>query len=492
MNKKIPLKLIIDTISNEKGLSEDFIFNAIEAALISATKYKYSFDINVKIKINKKHGTYITYRLWTVINDPAINEKIESPYTEITLSVAKIENCNIKIGDKIEELIESIQFGRIAIQAAKQVIIQKIKNAERELIAQDFKSKIGHILTGTVKKINRDNLILEFDNKAEGILKKNDLLQRETHRLGDNVKVYLYNVITYKKGPQLIVNRSSNEMLIELLKMEIPEIEEGIIEIKAVARDPGSRSKIAVKTNDGRLDPIGTCIGVKGTRIQTISNELYGEKIDIILWNSDSTQFVINSIALTEIISIIVDKDTKTMEIAVSEEMVPQAIGKNGQNIKLASSLTGWKINVISIKEAKNKEQMEIKKYIKMFSKKLNISEHISTILVNEGFRSLEELAYIPKQEFSKINKIDEILIYELREQAKNLLLIEEKSKNIKQLNDLQKLQLDKQIYNKFIENNINSCNDLIKTDINILIKITNLTKEYCDNLIIKAKKFLS
>lgn len=415
MNKKIPLKLIIDAVSHEKGLSEDFIFNAIEAALISATKYKYFSNTNIKIKINKKNGTYITYRLWTVVEDPLINENIKTSFTEISLSAAKIENSDIKVNDIIEELIESIQFGRIAVQAAKQVIIQKIKNAERELITKEFKSKIGQIITGNIKKITRDSLILLFDNKAEGILKKDDILQKEKHRIGDNIKVYLYNVITYKKGPQLIVNRSSNEMLTELFKIEIPEVGEGIIEIKAVAREPGIRSKIAVKTNDGRLDPIGTCIGIKGSRIQTISNELYGEKIDIILWDSNITKFVINAMSPAEINSIVVDNDNKSMELAVPINMLAQTIGKNGQNVKLANILTNWKISVISSDEAKLKEQSEIKKYIELFSNKLNISENFSTLLVNKGFRSLEELAYISKKELLKLNIFDEKFVNKLK-----------------------------------------------------------------------------
>ncbi len=423
MNKKIPLKLIIDAVSHEKGLSEDFIFNAIEAALISATKYKYFSNTNIKIKINKKNGTYITYRLWTVVEDPLINENIKTSFTEISLSAAKIENSDIKVNDIIEELIESIQFGRIAVQAAKQVIIQKIKNAERELITKEFKSKIGQIITGNIKKITRDSLILLFDNKAEGILKKDDILQKEKHRIGDNIKVYLYNVITYKKGPQLIVNRSSNEMLTELFKIEIPEVGEGIIEIKAVAREPGIRSKIAVKTNDGRLDPIGTCIGIKGSRIQTISNELYGEKIDIILWDSNITKFVINAMSPAEINSIVVDNDNKSMELAVPINMLAQTIGKNGQNVKLANILTNWKISVISSDEAKLKEQSEIKKYIELFSNKLNISENFSTLLVNKGFRSLEELAYISKKELLKLNIFDEKFVNKLKEKIKEIFL---------------------------------------------------------------------
>ena len=423
MNKKIPLKLIIDAVSHEKGLSEDFIFNAIEAALISATKYKYFSNTNIKIKINKKNGTYITYRLWTVVEDPLINENIKTSFTEISLSAAKIENSDIKVNDIIEELIESIQFGRIAVQAAKQVIIQKIKNAERELITKEFKSKIGQIITGNIKKITRDSLILLFDNKAEGILKKDDILQKEKHRIGDNIKVYLYNVITYKKGPQLIVNRSSNEMLTELFKIEIPEVGEGIIEIKAVAREPGIRSKIAVKTNDGRLDPIGTCIGIKGSRIQTISNELYGEKIDIILWDSNITKFVINAMSPAEINSIVVDNDNKSMELAVPINMLAQTIGKNGQNVKLANILTNWKISVISSDEAKLKEQSEIKKYIELFSNKLNISENFSTLLVNKGFRSLEELAYISKKELLKLNIFDEKFVNKLKKKIKKIFL---------------------------------------------------------------------
>lgn len=493
MNKNIPFKLVVDTVSNEKGLSENFIFNAIEAALISATKHKYSFDVDIKIKINKKYGTYITYRQWTVVEDSLKNDKI-NPLKELYFNIAKTENVNIKVGDKIEELVNSVKFGRIAIQVAKQVIIQKIKSAEREVMASEFKKKIGSIITGTIKKITRKSLILDFGNDADGILKKDDILQREIRRIGDNIKVYLYNVVNYKKGPQLIVNRSSDEMLIELLKLEIPEINEGIIEIKSISREPGSRTKIAVKTNDGRIDPIGTCIGIKGTRVQAISNELYGEKIDIILWHSNPVYFVLNAMSPAIINSIIVDYDTKTMELSIIESMIPKAIGKNGQNIKLASILTKWNINIISIEEANNKKTIEIKKYTNLFSKKLNISENISKLLVNEGIRSLEELAYIPKNELLKTFEINEKCLNEIREKAKNILIFEKLNKNImsnSEFNDLQKLQLDKKIYDILIEKKIYSIKELLKININNLANITNLSKKQCDILIEKAKKFI-
>lgn len=423
MSKEIPLNLIVDTVSNEKGVSQEVIFRALEAALVSATKKKHGADIAVRVDIDRKTGTYNTYRVWTVVEDPEPNVPLESPLTQITFSAAQYENPEIQLGDAVEEQIESVDFGRIDAQTAKQVIIQKVKEAERQLVYEEYLHKKYELVNGTCKKNTRDGAIIDLGGNAEGLLAKEEMLPKEAFRPGDRVRAVLKDVVAEQRGPQLILSRAGNEMLRALFMLEVPEVAEGIIEIKGIARDPGLRAKIAVKTNDSRMDPVGACVGMRGARVQAVSNELGGERVDIILWDESPAQYVMNAMAPADIVSIIVDDETQVMDVAVTEESLSQAIGRGGQNVKLASQLTGWTLNVISDKEAKQKDSAEAESTAKLFMESLTIDEDVAEVLVNEGFTSLEEIAYVPIQELLEIEGFDEDIVNELRSRAKDTLV---------------------------------------------------------------------
>lgn len=425
MSKEIPLKLVVGALSNEKGVSEEVIFQAIEAALVSATKKKHGAEVDVRVDIDRKSGSYETCRLWTVVADPAPGEAIEAPLRQLTLSQAKLNNPSVKEGDVIEEPMESVEFGRIAAQTAKQVILKKVREAEFENIADEFRKKKGQLITGVVKKSSREALILDLGGNAEAILRKEEMIPREAFRPGDRIRAYLCDVVTEARGPQLILSRTCNEMLIELFKIEVPEVGEGIIEIKSAARDPGVRAKIAVKTNDGRIDPVGACVGMRGARVQAVSNELGGERVDIVLWDDNPAQLVMNAMAPAEVVSIVVDEDAHTMDIAVAEEHLSQAIGRSGQNVRLASALTGWELNVITEKEAKEQTSNEQTRLVQIFTEQLQVDEEVANLLIEEGFTSLEEVAYVPIQELLEIEGFDEEIVTELRARAKDSLLTE-------------------------------------------------------------------
>lgn len=424
MSKEIPLKLVIGTLSNEKGVSEEIIFQAIEAALVSATKKKEGAEADIRVVIERsgpKAGQFRSYRLWTVVADPINNapEAIEFPFSQMPLSVALKHSADAKIGDILELPVESVNFGRIEAQAAKQVILKKVREAEHENTAEEFRKKKGQLILGLVKKTSRDAIILDLGNNTEAILRKEDMLPREAVRPGDRLRCYLADVITDARGPQLVLSRTSNEMLIELFKLEVPEVGEGIIEIKSAARDPGIRAKIAVKTNDGRIDPVGACVGMRGARVQAVSNELGGERVDIVLWDDNPAQLVMNAMAPAEIVSIVVDEDAHTMDVAVSEEHLSQAIGRNGQNVRLATQLTGWELNVITETEAKERTSTEQERLVKIFTEQLQVDEDVANVLIEEGFTSLEEVAYVPIKELLEIDGFDEEIVNELRARAK-------------------------------------------------------------------------
>jgi len=428
LNKEIPLQVIVDTVSNEKGVSEEVIFQALEAALVMATKKIYGSDIEVRVHIYRekgsgKAGTYDTFRIWTVVPDPSDDAELEFPLKDLPLSEARKKKSHSEVGDIIEEPMESIEFGRIAAQTAKQVIIQKVREAERALIVKEFEAKIDQLITGVVKKTTRDSVILDLGGNAEGLLRKEDMLPREAFRPGDRVRAYLSDVSMESRGPQLTLSRTAANMLVELFKLEVPEVGEGIIEVKSAARDPGIRAKIAVKTNDGRIDPVGACVGMRGARVQAVSNELGGERVDIILYDDNPAQFVMNAMAPAEVVSIVVDEDARTMDIAVSEEHLSQAIGRNGQNVRLASLLTGWELNVISASEASEQRDQEQARLQGMFMEQLGIESEVADILIEEGFTSLEEVAYVPIHELAEIEDLDEATINELRNRAKDSLL---------------------------------------------------------------------
>jgi transcription termination/antitermination protein NusA len=418
MNKEI--LMVADAVSNEKGVDKDIIFEAIEQALATATKRRYDEDSNIRVAIDRKTGDYSTSRWWQVVADDQLAEL----GTQFTLQEAHEKNPALKAGDVYEEPVENIEFGRIAAQTAKQVIVQKVREAERAQVVDAYRDKLGELVNGTVKKVTRDNVIVDLGSNAEAILPRENLIGREIFRLNDRVRALLKEIRDDSRGgPQLILSRSCPEMLIELFRIEVPEIFEQVIEIRAAARDPGSRAKIAVKTNDGRIDPVGACVGMRGSRVQAVSGELDGERIDIVLWDDNPAQLVINALAPAEIESIVVDEEKGTMDVAVKEENLAMAIGRGGQNVRLASQLTGWKLNVMSSSEAVAKKQEESGELVSVFMNALGVDEETAGVLVEVGFNSIEEIAYVPLEEMLAIEGFDEDLANELRARAKDALL---------------------------------------------------------------------
>jgi N utilization substance protein A len=418
MSKEI--LLVVDAVSNEKALPRESIFEAMETALETATKKKYEGDIAVRVSIDRISGEFDTFRRWLVIEDN--DEPMENPFAEITLAAAQYDAPELIVGDYVEEQIESVKFDRVTTQTAKQVIVQKIREAERALIVDAYQDQLGEIVTGVVKKASRDSVIIDLGNNAEAIIYRDDMLPRETFRPGDRVRGLLYEIKPEARGAQLFVSRTKPEMLIELFRVEVPEIGEEMLEIKGAARDPGSRAKIAVKSNDKRIDPVGACVGMRGSRVQAVSGELGGERVDIVLFDDNVAQYVINAMSPAEVASIIVDEDKGTMDIAVEESNLAMAIGRSGQNIRLASQLTGWELNVMTVEEMKGKHQAENDKVLNLFIEKLDLDEDFATLLAEEGFTSLEEIAYVPVAEMLEIDGLNEEIVEELRERAKEAL----------------------------------------------------------------------
>jgi len=421
---KKEILLVAETVSNEKDVDKELIFKAIEAALAMATKKKAGQDIDVRVAIDRRTGDYETFRRWTIVPDEvekAIDVSFD-PLQQIILSEAKQRDPNIQVGDVIEEPMASVEFGRIAAQTAKQVIIQKVREAERAKIAEAYAARIGELLSGIVKRITREGLIIDLGSGVEAFVPREEMIPREEVRSEDRLRGYLYAVNPQIRGPQLLMSRARPEMLIELFKIEVPEIGEELIEIKSAARDPGSRAKIAVKTNDGRIDPIGACVGMRGARVQAVSSELAGERIDIVLWDDNPVQLAINAMAPAEVASIVVDEDTHIMDVAVQEDQLSQAIGRNGQNVRLASELTGWTINVITVDEAAKKIVKESEGLQSLFMEQLGIDEELAQVLAREGFTSLEEIAYVSESELLDIEEFDEELVEALQSRAKEVL----------------------------------------------------------------------
>lgn len=411
--------LVVDAVSNEKSVPREKIFQALEFALAAATKKKNEGDIEVRVSIDRKTGSYETFRRWEVVADDAV---MEHPYREITLSAAQYDEPNLKIGDFVEEQIPSIEFDRITTQMAKQVIVQKVREAERSQVVEAYLDQVGELVTGVVKKVNRDSIIVDLGNNAEAMLPREEMLPRETYRPGDRLRALLFDVKPEARGAQLFLSRAKPEMLMELFRIEVPEIGEEMIELRGAARDPGSRAKIAVKSNDRRIDPVGACVGMRGSRVQAVSNELGGERVDIVLYDDNDAQFVINAMAPAEVASIIVDEDAHSMDIAVEDSNLAMAIGRNGQNVRLASQLTGWELNVMSVSDMKKKHQEETEKVRQIFMDALEIDEDFADVLVDEGFSTLEEIAYVPISELLSIDGLDEDTVEVLRSRAKDVL----------------------------------------------------------------------
>ncbi|NCZ63500.1 MAG: transcription termination/antitermination protein NusA, partial [Cellvibrionales bacterium] len=417
MNKEI--LMVAEAVSNEKGVSEDIIFEAIELALATAAKKRYDEEADIEVTIDRESGDYVTHRRWLVVPD----SELALLGTQFTTEEAIEVDANLKPGDVHVEVIENVDFGRIAAQTAKQVIVQRVRDAERAQIVDLYRNRVGELLAGIVKKVTRDNIIVDLGNNAEGLLPRGELVGRETFRINDRVRAILSEINTESRGPQLILSRASREMLIELFKIEVPEISEGVIQIRAASRDPGSRAKIAVKTGDQRIDPVGACVGMRGSRVQAVSNELDNERVDIILWDDNPAQLVINAMSPAEVESIVVDEDSNTMEVAVAEDNLAQAIGRGGQNVRLASDLTGWTINVMSVDEAADKQEAEAVQVVETFMNALDVDEDVAVVLVEEGFTTLEEVAYVPLEEMMGIEGFDEEISEELRARAKDALL---------------------------------------------------------------------
>ncbi len=416
--------LVVDTVSNEKGVPKDVLFGAVEAALATATKKRYDENAEFRVAIDRESGEYETFRVWTVTDPEALDEEEEwNPAAQLTVEEAQERDANLQLGDVIEEPMESVGFGRIAAQTAKQVIVQKVREAERAQVVEAYLPRVGELVNGTVKKLGRDSVIVDLGNNAEGLLTREHLIPRETFRVGDRLRALLLEVNPDNRGPQLMLTRTSPQMLIELFKLEVPEIAEDVIEIRGAARDPGSRAKIAVKTNDGRIDPVGACVGMRGSRVQAVSGELAGERIDIVLWDDNPAQLVINAMAPAEVASIVLDEDTHTMDIAVTEDNLAQAIGRGGQNVRLASDLVGWTLNIMTEEEAAAKQEEEAVRYIEEFMRALEVDEDVATVLVEEGFTSIDEVAYVPIEEMTAIEGFDEEIVEELRNRAKDALL---------------------------------------------------------------------
>lgn len=479
--------MLVDALAREKNVDKDIVFGALELALASATKKRFRDDVEARVEIDRSTGDYVSFRRWQVVPD----DMLEEPERQIALSEAVKTNPDIQPDEFIEESLEPVEFGRIGAQAAKQVILQKIRDAEREQILNDFLLRKEHLVTGVIKRMERGNAIIE-SGRIEAALPRDQMIPKENLRVGDRVRAYLARVDRVSRGPQLTLSRTAPEFVVKLFELEVPEIEEGLIEIKAAARDPGSRAKIAVKSNDQRIDPQGTCIGMRGSRVQAVTGELAGERVDIVLWSADPAQFVINALAPAEVSSIVVDEEAHSMDVVVDEEQLAMAIGRNGQNVRLASELTGWELNIMTIDEAQQKNQEEFTGIRQLFMEKLDVDEEVADILVQEGFSTLEEIAYVPISEMLEIEALDEGTINELRSRARNALLTEaiaseEHVENVAE--DLLALEgMDNQTARVLASKGVTTMDDLADLAVDDLVEMTGMDGERAKQLIMTAR----
>jgi len=480
--------LLVDALAREKNVDKEIVFGALEAALASATKKRFGDEeADVRVNIDRNTGEYKSYRCWEVMDD----ENFETPELHIKLEEAQKIDPNYQIGEFVEDPLESIDFGRIGAQAAKQVIFQKIRDAEREQILADFMERSEHLVSGTVKRIERGNAIVEF-GKIEALLPRDQMIPKENLRVGDRVRAYLLRVDRTVRGPQIILSRITPQFLVKLFELEVPEIEEGLLEIVSAARDPGSRAKIAVRSNDQRIDPIGTCVGMRGSRVQGVTNELAGERVDIVLWSADPATSVINALAPAEVTSIVVDEDKHSMDVIVEEENLAQAIGRGGQNVRLASELTGWEINLLTVEESSQKNEIEFSKVRDLFIAKLDVDEDVADILVREGFNTLEEVAYVPLDEMLEIEALDEETVNELRSRARNALLnaaIVNEERVEHSIEDLLKMKgIDEDTARALASKGVGTQEQLADLDAEELMEITGMEEDRANQLIMAAR----
>ncbi|MBL8393668.1 MAG: transcription termination/antitermination protein NusA [Candidatus Accumulibacter sp.] len=479
--------LLVDVLAREKNVTRDIVFGALEMALASATKKRIHDDANVRVAVDRETGDFETFRRWEVVADADFLDQEQ----QVPLSEAQTQDPEVEIGDYLEEALEPIDFGRIGAQAAKQVILQKIRDAEREQVLSDFLARKEHLVTGAIKRMERGNAIIET-GKMEALLPRDQMIPRENLRIGDRVKAYLLRIDRSARGPQLILSRTAPEFIVQLFALEVPEVDDGLLEIKAAARDPGMRAKIAVKSNDQRIDPIGTCVGMRGSRVTAVTNELAGERVDIVLWSADPAQFVVGALAPAEVSSIVVDEDKHSMDVVVDEQNLAIAIGRGGQNVRLASELTGWTINLMTEEESKTLVEAEAAAIRVLFMEKLDIDEEVANILIEEGFSTLEEVAYVPLHEMLEIEAFDEATVQELRERARNVLLTEaivteEKIGEVAE--DMLGLEgMDKALAGKLAGSGIKTRDDLADLAVDELIEMTGIDAPRAKQLITTAR----
>ena len=479
--------LLVDALSREKNVDKEIVFESLESALASATKKRFADEADVRVSIDRNTGEYESFRCWEVMDD----ETFETPDMHIKLEEAQKRNPGIQLGEFIEEPLESIDFGRIGAQAAKQVIFQKIRDAEREQVLSDFMDRKEHLVSGTVKRLERGNALIEF-GKIEALLPREQMIPKENLRVGDRVKAHLLRVDRSVRGPQVILSRTSPELLVKLFELEVPEIEENLLEIVSAARDPGSRAKIAVQSHDPRIDPIGTCVGMRGSRVQGVTNELAGERVDIILWAEDPATYVINALAPAEVSGIVVDEENHSMDVVVEEENLAQTIGRGGQNVRLASELTGWELNIMTVEQSNEKHVAEFSKTRAVFMEKLDVDEEVADILVQEGFNTLEEVAYVPLEEMLEIDSFDEATVEELRSRARNALLtaaIVNEEKVEHGIEDLLKLEgMDEQTARTLAGKGVTTQEQLADLDADELVELSGMVSERANTLIMAAR----
>ena len=481
------LLMLVDALAREKNVEKDIVFAALELALASATKKRFKDDVDVRVEIDRETGEYKSFRRWQIV----VDEEHELPPQQIALTDAIEQKIDKQVGEFVEEPLEPVEFGRIGAQTAKQVILQKIRDAEREQILNDFLQREEFIVTGAIKRMERGNAIIE-SGRIEAALPKDQMIPKENLRIGDRVRAFLLKVDRNNRGPQLILSRTVPEFLIKLFEMEVPEIEEGLLEIKAAARDPGSRAKIAVKSNDQRIDPIGTCVGMRGSRVQAVTAELAGERVDIILWSPDPAQFVINALAPAEVSKITVDEESHSMDVVVDEENLAQAIGRNGQNVRLASELTQWELNIMTEEESQKKNDEEGTVVRKVFMERLDVDEEVANILIQEGFTTLEEVAYVPLSEMLEIESFDEDTVNELRSRARNALLVEaiaseEHVENV--ASDLLTLDgMDNETARVLAAKGVTTQEELADLAVDDLVELTGIDAERAKQLIMTAR----
>ena len=490
MSKEI--LMVADAVSNEKGMDKEIIFEAIEAALASASRKKHGEDIDVRVSIDRRSGEYETFRRWMVFADDS--DELEEPIRELRLEDAVDVDAEAQPGEYVEVPLESVEFGRIAAQTAKQVIVQKVREAERKQVIEDYQDREGELVGGIVKRVDRNGAYVDLGANAEGFLAREDLIPREPIKPQDRVKGMLREVRSEPRGPQLFMTRTSSDFLVELFKLEVPEVGQGLIDIIGAARDPGLRAKIAVRSNDARIDPVGACVGMRGSRVQAVSNELAGERVDIILYDENPAQFVINAMSPADVVSIVMDEEAHSMDIAVDEEKLSQAIGRGGQNIRLASELTGWELNVMTETDADEKSEQEARELLEKFMTELDVDEAVSSILVQEGFSSLEEVAYVPANELVAIEEFNEEIVTELRARARDVLITqaivtEEVLDQFEPAEDLLSLDgMDRELAFQLSSRGIVTREDLAEQAMDDIEDIESLEPERAASLIMAAR----